>query len=278
MSSVIGLNIKKYRKQKGITQKGLGSLVGVTTQAVSKWERGSSPDAELLPAIADVLEVSVDMLFGRDTLSTDERIINILSQLGYDESFETAFEFCGMAFLGLSHEKNIAESIPDGFPGNLRFINDKRIFSKLLYDSGIVSMRLSHDFRYFFLLPSSEQPLNKKLCDRESLRRVFEVLSHPEVLEIIYFMFTRLNTPVSVSLIAEKTGLSREEADGFMQMLVEINLADRSVIATENGDINSYTYRQENSLIALLCFADEICQRDIIDFFTKFERKTPFFN
>ena len=47
--SEIGKQIKKYRTAKGLTQEQLGELVGVTTQAVSKWERGSVPDAELLP-------------------------------------------------------------------------------------------------------------------------------------------------------------------------------------------------------------------------------------
>ena len=87
----------------------------------------------------------------------------------------------------------------------------------------------------------------------------------------------RGGTPVSTSLIAKNTGLSHDRADEWMKMLCNVNLADCSVIATENGEINSYTFRQESSLIPLLCFADEICQRGIIDYLTQFERKTPLF-
>ena len=36
----------------GYTQEKLGQLIGVTSQAVSKWKRGSVPDAELIPLIA----------------------------------------------------------------------------------------------------------------------------------------------------------------------------------------------------------------------------------
>ena len=67
--SVIGEQIKKYRVERGITQEQLGQLVGVTTQAVSRWERGGTPDAEILPQLARVLGVNIDTLFGREEQS-----------------------------------------------------------------------------------------------------------------------------------------------------------------------------------------------------------------
>ena len=58
--------IARYRKAAGMTQEELGRAVGVSTQAVSRWECGGTPDVALLPAIADRLGVSIDALFGRD--------------------------------------------------------------------------------------------------------------------------------------------------------------------------------------------------------------------
>ena len=49
----LGETIYKLRKQRGITQEELGRAVNVSTQAVSKWEHGGSPDAEMLPLLAD---------------------------------------------------------------------------------------------------------------------------------------------------------------------------------------------------------------------------------
>ena len=50
----IGENIAKYRKVKGLTQEQLGELLGVTNQAVSKWESAvSMPDIMLLPRISN---------------------------------------------------------------------------------------------------------------------------------------------------------------------------------------------------------------------------------
>ena len=62
----IGIQISKFRKAAGLTQEELGEAVGVSGQAVSRWECGGAPDVMLLPAIADRLGVTVDALFGRD--------------------------------------------------------------------------------------------------------------------------------------------------------------------------------------------------------------------
>ena len=61
----IGKNIAKYRKAKGLTQEELGEKLGVTNQAVSKWESEiSMPDVMLLPEIAAALHITLDHLYG----------------------------------------------------------------------------------------------------------------------------------------------------------------------------------------------------------------------
>ncbi len=61
----IGKNIAKYRKAKGLTQEELGTKLGVTNQAVSKWESEvSMPDVMLLPEIANALNITLDDLYG----------------------------------------------------------------------------------------------------------------------------------------------------------------------------------------------------------------------
>ena len=61
----IGEHIARYRKAKSLTQEQLGELLGVTNQAVSKWESGvSMPDIMLLPKIADTLSITLDVLYG----------------------------------------------------------------------------------------------------------------------------------------------------------------------------------------------------------------------
>ncbi|MBQ6020230.1 MAG: helix-turn-helix transcriptional regulator [Clostridia bacterium] len=71
-------NIRRMRKQRDLTQEALADFLGVSFQAVSKWERGESyPDFELLPVIADFFAVSIDGLLGVDKAKNEKEILAI---------------------------------------------------------------------------------------------------------------------------------------------------------------------------------------------------------
>lgn len=62
----LGVNIKSCRKEKGLTQEQLAYELGVSSQAISRWENNITyPDISMLPMIADYFEVSLDWLMGR---------------------------------------------------------------------------------------------------------------------------------------------------------------------------------------------------------------------
>jgi len=70
--------LKTLRKQKNLTQEQIAETLGVSCQAISKWETSSSyPDISLLPIIADYFGVSVDYLLGHDTSKQKEEINTI---------------------------------------------------------------------------------------------------------------------------------------------------------------------------------------------------------
>jgi transcriptional regulator with XRE-family HTH domain len=61
----IGKNIRRLRRRSDLTQCQLADKLGVTAQAVSKWENNMCiPDVALLPEIAELFGVSIDELFG----------------------------------------------------------------------------------------------------------------------------------------------------------------------------------------------------------------------
>lgn len=63
MEIMIGRQISMLRKQKGVTQEDLASYLGVSNQAVSKWEANTCyPDIQLLPQIAEYFNTDINVL------------------------------------------------------------------------------------------------------------------------------------------------------------------------------------------------------------------------
>ena len=61
----LGQKIRELRRRDGRTQEALAEAIGVTSQAVSRWEtNGGYPDMEMIPSIANYFGISIDELFG----------------------------------------------------------------------------------------------------------------------------------------------------------------------------------------------------------------------
>ena len=81
MEIKLGEKIKSLRKQKNISQEVLAQVLGVSFQAVSKWETGvAMPDVAMIPAIASFFEVSTDELFDFNLLEQEEKVMDIVGK------------------------------------------------------------------------------------------------------------------------------------------------------------------------------------------------------
>ena len=75
MNIYVSERLKEFRRRKKKTQEELANHLGISVQAVSKWERGESyPDITLLPSIASYYGVSIDELFGVSKIENEKRI------------------------------------------------------------------------------------------------------------------------------------------------------------------------------------------------------------
>lgn len=78
MEIKIGEKIKSLRKAKNISQDVLAKYLGISFQAVSKWEKGETmPDVAMIPAIASFFGVSTDELFDFNTYETEKKVMEI---------------------------------------------------------------------------------------------------------------------------------------------------------------------------------------------------------
>lgn len=77
----IGNKIRQLRKQHGVTQENLGAYLGISAQAVSRWESGACcPDIELLPPLAEFFDVSTDELLGIDRSKASQIIKDCITE------------------------------------------------------------------------------------------------------------------------------------------------------------------------------------------------------
>lgn len=81
MSQKIGENIRRLRRENGMTQEELAELLHVSCAAVSKWELNSAcPDIAMVIPLARVFHVSIDTLMGYSAARAEEEIQELLTQ------------------------------------------------------------------------------------------------------------------------------------------------------------------------------------------------------
>lgn len=153
MNIQIGMQIKALRKAQGITQEAVAEFVGVSCQAVSKWETGATlPDVTLLPSLAALFGVRIDDLFRVDHEDELERVRQIL----YHENLtERNFAYAERILEGLlaEDEKNT---------GALKYYAE--LLLKRAHSDGLHARRMVE--RVLMLVPEEEDAvlLYRRLC------------------------------------------------------------------------------------------------------------------
>lgn len=136
----ISKKLKELRAIKGNTQEDIALFIGISTQAVSKWERGEGyPDITLLPKIASYYQVSVDSLLGCDALTKEERIKEVLSE--YRETIsEEGLDEESIAQRGIFVLRRALKELPGEF--NLEQLLASNLFWKAKYAPDDEKLRL----------------------------------------------------------------------------------------------------------------------------------------
>ena len=132
MQLKLGEKIRELRRRNGVTQEALADKLGITAQAVSRWEMsGSYPDMEMIPPIANFFGITIDELFGYD----GEREAKI------DEIIAQADDLCvmGKSQTDPTLEPSIDESLSILRQGLAEFPGNERLMCRLagaLKDAG----------------------------------------------------------------------------------------------------------------------------------------------
>lgn len=119
----IGINIKKLREENQITQQQLADSLGISYQAVSKWECGTTiPDVGILPQIAGYFNVSIDELFKMNMTVYQNKAHRLMALYEGDFYNSKFYERAEREFIKLFESENY--NIMD--VGNYGYLHDLR--------------------------------------------------------------------------------------------------------------------------------------------------------
>ncbi len=213
----IAKNIADLRKQKGVTQEQLASALSISSQAVSKWETGTSqPDTLTLPLIADYFGVSLDSLYyGQDTPGDEVyekafRKVALHAQMS-KESYEDALTLFGHAHHGISRGNvRVSNGRIDSYPIHISNENGLSLVSGKGYGAIVTRAffeNIGRDTADF------ASPLFSALSDRNALLVAMAIISmsdisHDELREKLGFddelLRQSLDRLIAANIVVEK--------------------------------------------------------------------------
>ena len=254
----IGKWIAALRKERGVRQEELANYVGVSAQAVSKWENGGVPDTELLPKIADFFSVSIDMLFGRDVFNYSDlgdvlrkKILNSED----DQRFKRVFDYCWDMECALFGDVPKNGSIED-YENKLG--SDDQRYSSIMTDYGFTRMGIANRLQYFLLVPEIHNT-EKAFFDGVDYRGFFEDFSDEYVFNACVLLHKRESDKAfTEKLLMKNLNIEFEKARNTLFMLEKYGLIGKTQIEMDDEIQTVYHFRPTPSFVAFLIFAREI--------------------
>lgn len=252
--SVFSTQLQKLRKARGVKQEQLAEHLGVSTQAVSKWENGSYPDGDLLPRIAKFFDVSIDYLYGneKESMRLDERIVEYMDKEDEEKRKRTQ-KLLEVQWMAMGNSIS-----PTGYYPLPKLSRKDEIAGNVyIGDEGAAFMRLSDDMRYGFIMEQPEDGYESYVADAKELAEVFSLFSEPEAINIILFMMTlNKNELVKAETVAKYLHIPVEIAERVLEKASAFG-AGSSFFGGKGGLINCSVLLQEGGTEEKLYMAEQ---------------------
>lgn len=275
---IIGKQIASLRKEKGVKQEELAKYVGVSTQAVSKWENGGVPDVELIPKIADFFSVSIDSLFNRNI--SDDNLQSVLmkkiAEAPYDQKFKIAFNFCyDIERALMSHPEFVDKGSIEDYEKEIG-CSDQH-YSSIIRNDGFTRMGIANRSQYFLLVPNPRST-NDAYFKGINYPAFFKDMSDKAFFDACVFLNQRdAKKAFTQMLLVKKLGIDVEKANEILKTLKKYHLISTSQVEMDDELQTVYQFRPTPSFVALLIFAREIIDIPEIFAYNVQGRTEPYF-
>lgn len=249
-------NLIRYRKSAGLTQSQLAAALMVTPQAVSKWEKGSYPDSELLPALAKTLGVSLDALFG---LRDDDGNVDLatasaekIQKLPPEDKGKFVMEQL-YAMISAYNANVQPESIR--FPESLT----NETFAHLRTDNELAIARLNPDMQYACFMRIPEKGINSYFSIQPRIMELFGFLADENALRIISYAETLgRNFILTKECIAKKLDMPLETVSSIVDRFEWFGIMWKLTANTGDDTFPIYGYVHNIPLVAILTLAESL--------------------
>ena len=259
----IGKNIARLRKERGMKQEELANRVGVSAQAVSKWENGGVPDTALLPGIADFFGVSIDSLFGRN-ISADGDLRDALrwsiTATPREERLRKIFSYCwelerGFSEAGKTRSDGGLEEQQKHYGKNVQ------MYSSMRHDTGFTQMGLGHRAEYFLIVPEAENQ-DAVYFDGVDYPALFRFLGDKDAFDTCVLLNKRDHgTSFTPHLLVKRLGITLERAREILLGLENYHMLRKTELELDDETQTVYSFVPTPSFPAMLLFAHELIQR-----------------
>lgn len=257
--TIVGKNIAKLRKGKGVKQDELANFVGVTAQAVSKWENGGVPDTVLLPKIAEFFEVSIDELFGKQNyrpVDIQDAILSDITKTSVEDRIARVFELCWMI------EQSMYGTIfsdPDRFKEEAKTHGENaQVYSQVEVDSGYTEMGLFNRMQYFLVVPDAKDK-DKALLDGIDYPAFFKLMADKELFETLVFLYKRESfNAFTEKLMIKEVGLAEVKAKQIIAELLRLRVLAKTVAEVGDELVEVYQFARRPAFVSMLIFAREM--------------------
>ncbi len=255
MENVFSKNLTRYRKRCSMTQGQLAATLHVTPQAVSKWENGSLPDPEFLPAIARSLGTSIDVLFGlqeeKDVPDLEQLIVDTMRQTPVEKRAELVMQL----FYTMMTAYNDYKLSKQKYPENLEL----ETYVELKTDFEGAIGRLNDDLKYFCFFQVPEEGVDSYTTATDNMVRVFDALADKDAIDIVHYLGNSYrNRMQSLEYIAKQVALPLERVTEVMQKLDQLGLVWKVYAEITDEPSTVYGYSNNTALTCLLIIAKSI--------------------
>lgn len=247
-------NIRKYRTERGLTQEELAVRLSISAQAISKWERGESqPDAALLTALADVLGVSLDRLFGRQSPSLEdllEAIPAYIAALPQGEKLH-AVRLLAMAADVDGVTERLAANGQKGYTSGGGYVSLRNS-----RDEGFTIGSLRAELPFFAIFCQPEGSWAGALTPNDAYMEWFALLSDPDVVKTLFGLFALPGGfSFDDSWAAGQFGLA--DPAGVLAKTEKLRVLYHEEILIDRQPVRIWFYRENPALIALFSLMNE---------------------